>query len=270
MNDSRGFSDHFDRIASKYAEVRDTDPHVVDTIIAHIPRHERPVDVMDIGCGTGRYTRVIIRKYAGDLRLVCCDYSSPMLAECSKRLSGEFPGKAIHYSCGSANDLPFYGGSLDGIITFNAVHHFDLDRFATGASRVLRPGGVLAIYTRTPEQNTRTIWGKHFPGFTEHETRLYSHGRLKRAIDAAAELRLEGIEEFKNERTDSIESLLHRAYNFHYSTFVLYPRHEFSEAVRLFSERLSHLSKDGMIRHTAENTLVVACRIEEVGPGRNG
>jgi len=265
MNHSRGFSDHFGRIASTYAEVRDTDPHVVDTIIARIPRHDRPVDLMDIGCGTGRYTRVMIRKYVGDLRLVCCDHSGPMLAECSKRLSGEFPGTAIHYSCGSANDLPLYGGSLDGIITFNAVHHFDLDRFVTGASRVLRPGGVLAIYTRTPEQNARTIWGKHFPGFTEHETRLYSHGRLERAIDVGAGLCLEDIKEFKNKRADSIESLRHRACNFHYSTFVLYPEQEFSDAIEVFSERLSHLTEDGMIHHTAENTLVVARRVGTAG-----
>ena len=270
MSESRGFSDHFDRIASKYAEVRDTDPQVVDQIIAHFPRHDRPVDLMDIGCGTGRYTRIIIRKYAGDLRLFCCDYSSAMLAECSKRLNDEYPSKAIYYCCGSANDLAFNDRSLDGIVTFNAVHHFDLDRFAAGAARLLRPGGLLAIYTRTPEQNARTIWGKHFPGFTDYETRLYEDVRLQKAIESTPGLRLGSITDFRNERSDSIESLLHRAYHYHYSTFVLYPKKEFVRAARLFSDRLSHLSKDGMIHHTAENTLVLAYRIEDIGPSRDG
>ena len=268
MKNVRGFSDHFDRIASKYAEVRDTDPHVVETIIARFPHSDGSADVMDIGCGTGRYTRIIIRKYAGDLRLFCCDYSSAMLAECSKRLNGEFPSKAIHYCCGSADDLPLNGQSFDAIVTFNAVHHFDLDRFVGRTSRVLRPGGLLSIYTRTPEQNAQTIWGQHFPGFTEHETRLYAVDRLQRTIDSTPGLRVEGITEFRNERAESIESLLHRACHFHYSTFALYPKHEFSEAVAIFSERLSHLSKDGMIHHTAENTLVLARRVKTAGPGR--
>jgi SAM-dependent methyltransferase len=193
-----------------------------------------------------------------------------MLAECRKRLNGEHPGKTIHYCCGSATGLVFNERSLDGIVTFNAVHHFDLDRFVAEASRVLRPGGLLAIYTRTPEQNARTIWGRYFPGFTRHETRLYNHGRLEKAMDSAPGLRLEHITEFRNERTDSIESLLQRVYHFHYSTFVLYPREEFARAVHLFSDRLSRLSKDGMIHHTAENTLVLAYRIEDSGPNRNG
>ena len=268
MKDLHGFSDHFDRIASKYAEVRDTDPHVVETIIAAFPHPDRPVHVMDIGCGTGRYTTIIIREYPGDLRLLCCDFSRTMLAECNKRLAGEFPGTAVYCCCGSADDLPLNGQSLDAIVTFNAVHHFDLDQFVSGTSRVLRPGGLLSIYTRTPEQNARTIWGQHFPGFTEHETRLYAVDRLQGAIDSTPGLCVEGITEFRNKRAESIESLLHRAYNFHYSTFVLYPKHEFSEAVAAFSDRISHLSEDGMIHHTAENTLVLARRTKTAGPRR--
>jgi ubiquinone/menaquinone biosynthesis C-methylase UbiE len=44
------------------------------------------------------------------------------------------------------------------------VHHFDLGRFLAAAARVLKPGGQLFIYTRTPQQNARTIWGQYFPG----------------------------------------------------------------------------------------------------------
>ena len=45
----------------------------------------------------------------------------------------------------------------------------DLGRFLAAGARVLKPGGLLFIYTRTPQQNARTIWGRYFPGFTEHE-----------------------------------------------------------------------------------------------------
>ena len=44
---------------------------------------------------------------------------------------------------------------------FNAVHHVDLARLAGEVARVLTPAGQLVVYTRTPEQNRRTIWGHH-------------------------------------------------------------------------------------------------------------
>ena len=166
----------------------------------------------------------------------------------------------IHYCRLSADDLPFLDESADGVVTFNAVHHFKLDHFISEASRVLRPRGLLAIYTRTLDQNKRTVWGQHFPRFTERESRLYSCERLKQSIGGAAGLMMEGIHEFKHTRAESVESLLNRARNLHYSTFALYPRNEFFRALNTFAQRLGRLCQKGLIKHTAENTLILARR----------
>lgn len=259
MGKGQPLSHHFDRVASRYAHVRNTDPDVIETIIKHVPRRMHSVDVVDVGCGTGRYTRIMARKL-GHFRLFCCDYCSAMLSECRKRMRGESLFENMHYCRVSADDLPFADDSFDGVVTFNAVHHFDLDRFVMGASRVLRPGGLLSIYTRTPEQNVRTIWGQHFPGFSERETRLYPCERLERAISDASGLQMKGIQEFKKIRVESAESLLNRARNFHYSTFALYPRGKFMHAVKTFAQRLKELTHRGVIEHAAENTLVLARR----------
>ena len=63
----------------------------------------------------------------------------------------------------AAEELPLRTASLDLVTAFNCVHHFDLGRFLAAAARVLQPGGQLFIYTRTPQQNARTIWGRYFP-----------------------------------------------------------------------------------------------------------
>ena len=68
----------------------------------------------------------------------------------------------------AAEELGLRAASLDLVAAFNCVHHFDLGPFLAAAARVLAPGGQLFIYTRTPQQNARTIWGRYFPGFTEH------------------------------------------------------------------------------------------------------
>jgi len=257
MGRSKKRSCHFDRVASKYAHVRNTDPDVVEAIIHHLPTRSRPVDLVDIGCGTGRYTDIIARRFKGDLRLLCCDYSAAMIAECRTRMSRGFPSKDIHYCRVSASDLSFADACIDAIVTFNAVHHFDLDRFVIEASRVLRRGGLLSIYTRTPEQNARTVWGEHFPGFAERETRLYPSERLEEAIGSVSELRSKGIREFTYVRKEPPDSLLNRARHFHYSTFALYSKNEFKRAVAKFARRLSKLSVRGLVEHTAANTLVL-------------
>lgn len=252
---------HFEHMASVYAHVRNTDPNVIEAIIPSLLRYKRLLDVVDIGCGTGRYSKIIAAQLNNNLRLFCCDYSSAMLAECRKGMNQKFPSKHIHYCRVSANDLPFANGYFDAVVTFNAIHHFDLDRFIAVAARVLRRSGLLAIYTRTPEQNARTVWGQHFFGFTEHETRLYRCERLKEAIGSVSELQLEGIQEFKHMRVESLESLLKRARHRHYSTFAFYPAEEFRRALETFAEKLNGFSNGSMIKHTAENTLVLARRI---------
>jgi ubiquinone/menaquinone biosynthesis C-methylase UbiE len=260
VDEVKDLSHHFDRTASKYAECRDTDPDVIEPIIQHLPRHRRSLDVLDVGCGTGRYTNIITQRFKRRLGLVCCDYSSAMLVECRKRMGRQFASKRVHYCRLSADDLPFPDESADGVVSFNAVHHFKLHHFVGEASRVLRPRGLLAIYTRTLDQNQRTVWGQHFPGFTEQETRLYSCERLKQSVDDAAGLKMEGIHEFKHKRVESVESLLNRARALHYSTFALYARNEFVRALDTFAQRLSRLCQGGLIEHAAENILILARR----------
>ena len=261
MGNLQRIGHHFKRIASVYGHVRNTDPDIIEAIITRMPRDRHTLNVADIGCGTGRYSKIIAARADRFLRLFCCDYSTAMLQQCRKRMNLEFHSKNVHYCLVNANELPFAHGYFDAVITFNAVHHFDLDSFVAAAVRVLCPGGLLSIYTRTPEQNEHTIWGQHFPGFTERETRLYQCERLGEAISKVQGLQLEGMHEFKHVRVEAVESLLNRARNFHYSTFRLYPADEFRLALETFAKRLTELSSKGKIEHTSRNTMVFVRRI---------
>ena len=252
---------HFERVAAVYGHVRNTDPDIIESIIPRLPRDKSRLNIADIGCGTGRYSKIISARADSFLRLFCCDNSVAMLQQCRKLMHLEFLSKNNYYCLINANNLPFAHACFDAVTTFNAVHHFDLDRFVTTAARVLRPGGLLSIYTRTPEQNAHTIWGQHFSRFTENETRLYQCEQLEEAIDRVAELELESILKFKHMRVDSQESLLNRARNFHYSTFTLYPSDEFRLALKTFAKRLKDLSSSDKIKHTAGNTMILVRRI---------
>jgi hypothetical protein len=87
------------------------------------------------------------------------------------------------------------------------VHHVGLARFPAAAARVLRPGGQLFIYTRTPQQNARTIWARCFPGFTKHEQRLHSQAALRDAVRRTDGLKMVATQTFQYPRTSTAERL---------------------------------------------------------------
>jgi len=120
----------------------------------------------------------------------------------------------------------------------NCVHHFDLGRFLAAAARVLQPGGQLFLYTRTPQQNARTIWGRYFPSFTEHEQRLHSQAALRDAVRRTDGLTMVAAQTFQHPRTSTAERLGAQAQGRHYSTFSLYTPQELRASIATFLARL--------------------------------
>jgi SAM-dependent methyltransferase len=225
--------DHFERVATAYESLRTTDEAPVRTIRQLLPDH--PVTGIDVGCGTGRYSKLLRALLPDGSLLVACDVSTAMLAMLQASNSG--PVQLAPVRC-TAEELPVRTQSLDLVTSFNSVHHFDLARFLAAAASALRADGQLFIYTRTPEQNARTIWGRHFPGFAEHEQRLHSKRELKAAIRQTKGLVLAGTRTFRHPRSSTPERLRAQAEGRHYSTFSLYAPAELSAAIDEFVARL--------------------------------
>ena len=225
---------HFERVAAVYESLRTTDEAPVRTISQLLP--DRPVTGLDVGCGTGRYTRLLRALLPDGSRLAASDVSAAMLAQLKAGNRSHAPGVVPLLS--TAEQLPFRDASLDLVTAFNCVHHFDLGRFLTAVARVLAPGGQLFIYTRTPQQNARTIWGRYFPGFTEHEQRLHSQAAIRDAVRRTNGLQVVATQTFKHPRTSTAERLQAQAEGRHYSTFSLYTPAELRASITTFLARL--------------------------------
>src|SRR6266496_2777482 len=150
-------SDHFEEVAAVYESLRTTDEAPVRRIRQLLP--DRPVGGVDVGCGTGGYSKLLRALLPEGSLLIASDVSAAMLAELQVANQG---GAWVAPLLSTAEELPVRTQSLDLVTSFNSVHHFDLGRFLAGATHVLRPDGRLFVYTRTPEQNARTIWGRYF------------------------------------------------------------------------------------------------------------
>ncbi len=227
---------HFAGIAKNYKDLRTLDLHPITSItkkIEHLPK----IEMVEVGCGDGRYSIELIRALGNKLHIHCIDTSPQMI----KHLEAFFTQNKIkNYKAttASAEKLPAENNSIDCVVTLNAIHHFKLLQFLEEASRILVNNGYLFIYTRLRSQNRDHIWGKFFPLFYQKETRLYELNELEEAIRNVSNITLQSTELFRYERRRDMNLILHQAKNHHYSTFDLYNEKEFEQSLKEFKQNL--------------------------------
>src|SRR6266536_3351882 len=113
--------DHFQQVASVYESLRTTDEAPVRRIRELLP--DRPVTGVDVGCGTGRYSKLLRALLPEGSLLIASDVSAAMLAELQVANQG---GAWVAPLLSTAEELPVRTQSLDLVTSFNSVHHFDL------------------------------------------------------------------------------------------------------------------------------------------------
>lgn len=112
-------------------------------ILAHVAGCRR---VLDVGCGTGRFT---VQLRAHDA--IGLDRSREML-ELARR-------RDLTCVLGDAHALPFQAGAFDAVVaTDHVFSYLDVDRALAEAQRVLTPAGLLAIH-----YPTHAVWTPRKP-----------------------------------------------------------------------------------------------------------
>lgn len=132
---TRSFDDHFAPVASSYAGFRPTYPAPLFAWLAEItPGHHL---AWDCAAGSGQASRDLAAHFAS---VVATD-ASPAQIEAAE----PHPGVEFRVAAAEASGLP--DASVDIVTVAQALHWFDLDRFYAEVHRVLKPGGVLAVWT---------------------------------------------------------------------------------------------------------------------------
>ncbi len=245
---------HFSTIAAKYRSVRTLDIEPILHITNQI-KEKSKINMADIGCGDGRYSLEFLKYLKDKCYLHCVDFNENMLKSLEDYLKEQ---KIINFCTrqGDANRLPLDNDSMDCIVTFNAIHHFDVPKFLSESLRSLKEDGHLFIYTRLRNQNSRNIWGEQFPLFAEIETRLYELDELKKHIQEA-DMRIHSTKVFGHHRVSSLDRLVTQAESNHYSTFALYDKETFQESLKTFQQNIRNNFDDlEQIKWTDENILL--------------
>ena len=129
------FKDHFSKLAEIYAKSRPRYPDsLFDYLAAVAPGRELAWD-----CGTGNGQAAV--SLARHFEQVWATDASPEQIEYAQ------PHPRVTYRVEAAEHVSVETGSCDLVTVAIAVHWFDLDLFYKEVRRVLKPGGVLAVWT---------------------------------------------------------------------------------------------------------------------------
>jgi SAM-dependent methyltransferase len=178
----------FDVVATDYDEVRPTYPDEIYDAINRL----QPLQasrVLDLAAGTGVATRQLVDRGAN---VVAADPGAPMLLQLRRR-TPHVPAVVAN-----AEQLPFAGGSFDALCCATGWHWVDVVAAVTEARRVVRRGGLIALWWANHRRDDAIDW-ERAQGSVHDRWTLKGGSRPPTQTgvgprDAAADLRRRGLD----------------------------------------------------------------------------
>lgn len=140
----RNFKDHFSSRSENYDRYRPQYPaELFSWLVSFVPEYGR---AWDCATGTGQAAKALADHFK---EVIATDASEQQIHNAEARDN-------ISYRVAPAEDSGIETGSIDLVTVALALHWFDIPAFFNEATRVLKPGGVLAVWsynllTVTPE-----------------------------------------------------------------------------------------------------------------------
>ena len=128
------FKDHFSRQATDYAKFRPQYPHALFEFIAA----QAPNDELALDCATGN----------GQAAVALAEFFREVIGidASAAQIESAQPNDRVEYRVAPAEATGLEAHSCDAMTVAQALHWFDLEAFYAEARRVLKPGGVLAVW----------------------------------------------------------------------------------------------------------------------------
>lgn len=181
----------------RYDRARELSSETLRLWLERLARHLESTaveTVIDVGCGTGRFSAALAEGFAA--RVFGVDPSQKMLGVARERTQDA----RVEFVNGSAEELPFEDSFADLIFLSMVFHHIgDKAKACAEFARVLKASGRLAIRTTTRERRESFLWLTFFPEAREIEARrMPSRDDLIATVERAG-FRLEAYEIVRQE-----------------------------------------------------------------------
>jgi ubiquinone/menaquinone biosynthesis C-methylase UbiE len=165
---------------------------------AHAPGR-RPLTVLDLGSGTGRFTPALAETFGGAV------YGVEPSANMRREAQAGAPHPAVRYLQGQAEDIPLPAGSCDLVLMYLSFHHVR-DRVAAVREirRVLRPEGRVLIRSTFSDRMPDADWHRFFPAAREIELQMFPTVEEVERLFAGVRLATVALETLETERAPSL------------------------------------------------------------------
>lgn len=174
-------------IPAGYDLARSHTPEVLDlwmNAIASCAGQVSISSVLDLGCGTGRFSQALASRFAADV--VGVDPSAKMLQQALAKPHNP----RIRYALGCGEEIPLRSRSVDLVFMSMVFHHFKSSGLvARECGRVLRDGGLVFLRAGTLEEISSYPYVPFFPGSMPIMERTLVANRVLRDTFESAGLR---------------------------------------------------------------------------------
>jgi len=126
----------------------------------------RPLNILDIGCGTGASTLILARVL--NAKITAVDFLQDFLDVLESRTRSLGLEEKITPLCASMEELPFEGEQFDVIWSEGAIYNIGFNKGISDWRRYLKPGGLLVASEITWTTSSRpselqSHWDSEYP-----------------------------------------------------------------------------------------------------------
>ncbi len=174
----------YSKIASVYDKGRNLSEQNIDLwldVISRLAKAPRGAKVLDIGCGTGRFSIPMAKKLG--YRVTGADFSTEMLEKAREKDTA----KLVKWDKQDAQNLTYLDNSFDIVFMSHLLHHCDdPDKVIRGCRRVLSERGVILVRHGAIEQIRDDAEHTFFPeALAVDEARIFSLRQMENCLKEA-------------------------------------------------------------------------------------
>ena len=134
-----------------------------------------PLNIADIGCGTGAATLTLARLL--NARITAVDFLQDFLDVLESRARREGVADRITPLCASMDKLPFDEEALDVIWSEGAIYNIGFEKGVADWRRFLKPGGLLVVseitwITDARPAQVQSYWDEAYPGIDTASSKI--------------------------------------------------------------------------------------------------